>query len=396
MDATASATFLRFFKDLPDPRADYNSLHDFGAMIVISVMGVICGCNGWTQVEDFAKAKEAWLRTFLSLPNGIPSHDTFGRLFARLDPEAFERCFMAWMSALVETCGGKLIAIDGKSIRRSFEHAWDKVGMAHLVSAFVAQNQMVIGQLAVEGKSNEITAIPKLLDLLDLKDSVVTIDAMGCQKDIARKIVDGGGDFVLSLKDNHPTLHAKADALMTEAMLDQIKGGDATADGSDGSVRRSFVEKTEEGHGRIETRRILVTDDIEALGSAAKGWIGLGSVILVESTRQDLGDLTGKVSVERRLYISSIKGEAALDAVKMGGYVREHWCVENKLHWQLDVSFDEDQRRIRKDNGAENFSRLCRIALNLLKRDKIKKAGIATKRLIAGWDHNYLWNLLTV
>jgi len=390
MDATAAAGFLRYFSDLPDPRRGCNTVHKLGDLIVIAVLAVICGADGWAQVATFGRAKAKWLGTFLELPDGIPSHDTFGRVFARLDPAAFERCFGAWMAALVEASGGRLIAVDGKAIRRSFERAWDKSGMAHLVSAFVTQggNQMVFGQLAVDGKSNEITAIPKLLALLDLAGAVVTIDAMGCQKQIAGVIVGGGADYVLSLKDNHPTLHAKALSLMTDAALDQAKGGPATADGSGGSVRRGFARTVEKDHGRIETRRVLVTDDLSGLGDAADGWAGLGSVVMVESER----DVDGKVSTERRLYLSSLK---TLDAARMGDLVRGHWSVENNLHWQLDVSFDEDQRRIRKGHGAENYSRLCRLALNLLKRDTTVKGGIKTKRLNAGWDHDYLLQLIT-
>jgi predicted transposase YbfD/YdcC len=396
MDATAAAGFLHFFRDLPDPRRGCNAIHKLHDIVVIAVLAVICGADGWAQVELFGRSKAKWLGTFLDLPDGIPSHDTFGRVFARLDPDAFERCFVAWMSALVDVSGGRLIAIDGKAIRRSFARAWDKSGMAHLVSAFVRGNQMVFGQLAVDGKSNEITAIPRLLALLDLKGAVVTIDAMGCQRAVAAAVVAGGGDYVLALKDNHPTLRRKALALMTEAALDHAKGGDATAGGADGSLRRGVTDRVvEAGHGRVEARRVLVTDDLTGLGKAAAGWAGLGSVVMVESERQNLGDTgdtAGRVTTERRLYLSSIR---SLDAGRMADLVRGHWSVENKLHWQLDVSFDEDQRRIRTGHGAENYSRLCRIALNLLKRDTTVKAGIKSKRLTAGWDHDYLLRLIS-
>jgi predicted transposase YbfD/YdcC len=387
MDAIATGGFLRYFQDLADPRKT-NSLHKLSDMLVIAVLAVICGADGWVQVEMFGKAKRDWLATFLELPNGIPSHDTFGRVFARLDPDSFEKCFITWMRALVETCGGKLIAIDGKAIRRSFEHAWDKSGMAHLVSAFVRENNMVFGQLAVEDKSNEIVAIPKLLDLLDLKGALVTIDAMGCQKAIAAKIVDGGGDYLLSLKDNQPALHNLARKLMLEAALDQAKSGRACSDGSDGSVRHAFVQTVDGDHGRIETRRVFVSDEIEALGDVGKEWKRLGCIVMVRSER----DVNGAVSTEDRLYISSIRG---CQAQRMADAVRGHWSVENQLHWQLDVSFREDERRIRKGHGAENFSRLCRLALNLLKRDKSTKVGIHSKRLKAGWDHDYLLKLIS-
>jgi predicted transposase YbfD/YdcC len=387
MDATGSGDFLRFFQDLPDPRG-CNAIHKLHDMIVIAVLAVICGADGWVQVQTFGRAKKKWLGTFLDLPHGIPSHDTFGRVFARLAPDAFERCFMAWMKALIELCGGKLVAIDGKAIRRSFEHAWDKSGMAHLVSAFVRDNHMVFGQLAVEDKSNEIEAIPKLLELMDLKGAVVTIDAMGCQRTIAAKIVEAEADYVLALKENQSELHHKVETLMTEAALDQGKSGRSSSDGADGKVRYDFVQTVDGDHGRIETRRILVSDEIEALGETAQDWKGLGCVVMIQSER----DVNGKVSQERRLYISSIKGR---DAGRLADLVRGHWSVENQLHWQLDMSFREDERRIRKGHGAENYSRLCRIALNLLKREKTAKVGIQTKRLKAGWDHDYLLKLIT-
>lgn len=387
MDVTVAGDFLRFFGGLPDPRGR-NKIHKLDDMIVIAVMAVICGADGWTEVALFGKSKRKWLATFLELPDGIPSHDTFDRVFSLLDPDAFERCFMAWMSALVELAGGKLIAIDGKSIRRSFEHAWDKSGMSHLVSAFVTQggNRLVFGQVAVEDKSNEIKAIPKLLELMDLKGAVVTIDAIGTQREVAAKIVKGGGDYVLPVKDNQPALRQKVQPLLDEAILGGIEG-----------LNVGFFEQTEEGHGRLETRRVWVVDDVAHLGKTLLDlWPGLagGSLALVERARQDLGDMSGKVTVERHYYISSLKGCDAAAAKAMAAHIRGHWSVENNLHWQLDVSFAEDQRRIRRGYGAENFSRLCRIALNLLKREKSVKIGIKGKRLNAGWDHDYLLRLI--
>jgi len=387
MDVTVAAGFLRFFGDLPDPRGR-NKIHHLNDMIVIAVMAVICGADSWAEVAMFGRSKQKWLKTFLSLPGGIPSHDTFTRLFSLLDPDAFERCFRAWMSALVEVAGGKLIAIDGKSIRRSFAHAWDKSGMAHMVSAFVSQgeNRMVFGQVAVEDKSNEITAIPKLLELMDLKGAIVTIDAMGTQREVAGKIVKGGGDYVLPVKDNQPALRQKVEASLNEAALAGIDG-----------LKVGFFEQTQESHGRLETRRVWLIDDVSSLGKRLLDlWPGLrtGSLAMVERERQDLGDMTGKKTLERHYYISSLKGSDNAAAQKMAEYIRGHWSVENNLHWQLDVSFTEDQRRIRRGHGAENFSRLCRIALNLLKRETSVKIGIKGKRLNAGWDHDYLLRLI--
>jgi predicted transposase YbfD/YdcC len=292
------------------------------------------------------------------------------------------------MSALVELTGGKLIAIDGKSIRRSFAHAWDKSGMAHMVSAFVSQggNRLVFGQVAVQDKSNEITAIPKLLELMDLKGAIVTIDAMGTQREIAAKIVRGGGDYVLPVKENQPALLKKVGPLLNEAALGGIEG-----------LSVGFFEQTQEIHGRRETRRVWLIDDVGCLGKQLLDlWPGLetGSLAMVERERQDLGDMTGKTTLERHYYISSLKGSDDVAAAKMAQYIRGHWSVENNLHWQLDVSFAEDQRRIRRGHGAENFSRLSRIALNLLKREQSVKIGIKGKRLNAGWDHDYLLRLI--
>jgi predicted transposase YbfD/YdcC len=367
--------FLRFFADIPDPRG-CNIIHKLSDILVLAFCGVICGADGWVEVETFCNAKLTFFKTFLELPAGIPSHDTFGRVFSVLDPNAFEQRFTTWMKTLAT--GGKLIAIDGKSIRRSFAHAWDKSGMAHLVSAFVAANKMVFAQIAVADKENEIVAIPKLLELLDLRDSVVTIDAMGCQRQIAAQITAGGGDYVLAVKDNQPTLNEKVRALMDEARLDSFK-----------EMRHGVVESSEGGHGRIEIRRVWVTDEVEWI-KLDQPWPGLASLAMVETTREILG--AGEKVVHRRYYISSLKG---IDATAMAQHIRGHWSVENNLHWQLDVSFREDERRIRKGYAAENFSRLTRIALNRLKSDKTAKVGINTKRMKAGWDDYYLFKLLT-
>ena len=272
-------------------------------MVVIAVLAVICGADGWVQVEQFGRAKFKWLGTFLDLPGGVPSHDTFGRVFAALDPAAFERCFVAWMSALVEVAGGKLVAIDGKALRRSFGHAWDRSGMAHLVSAFVTcgGNRLVFGQLAVDGKSNEITAIPRLLALLDLKGAVVTIDAIGCQREIAGRIVAGGGDYALPVKDNQQGLLRKVKALLDEAVLAGFAG-----------MTHGSYEEAGEGHGRVEARRVWVTDEVRWLGKGLLGkWPGLagGSLAVVERVRQDLGDPAGKVTTERALLHLQPRGD---------------------------------------------------------------------------------------
>jgi len=388
MNGQATGGIVRFFRGLPDPRAA-NVIHKLHDILVLAICAVICGADGWAEVEVFGNSKLAWFRTFLDLPGGIPSHDTFGRVFAHLDPEGFERCFVAWTRSIPQTTGGqRLIAIDGKAIRRSFEHAWDKSGMTHLVSAFVEANHLVFGQLAVDDKSNEIEAIPRLLTLLDLAGATVTIDAMGCQRSVADQVVRAEGDYVLAVKENQPALHAKVKALLDEAILDGFAGmGHDAFEQTDGGGHGG-------GHGRVETRRVWVTDEVKWLGDdLLRDWPGLrgGCVAAVECVREVVGT-GGKTGTERRYFISSRRGT---DAKAMAEAVRGHWAIENRLHWQLDVSFDEDRRRIRKDHGAENYSRLCRIALNLLKRDKSVKIGVHGKRLKAGWDEPYLLRLLT-
>ena len=377
MDAQSNGGLVRFFQSMPDPRGK-NKLHLLTDLIIIAICAVICGADGWVQVEQFARAKRKFFVTFLQLPHGIPSHDTFGRVFARLNPQAFEQCFMAWTRSLAQGSAGKLISFDGKALRRSFAHAWDKSGMTHLLSAFVSANRMVFAQLAVADKSNEITAIPKLLELLDVRGATVTIDAIGCQKNIAQRIVEGGGDYYLAVKENQPQLYQKLKSLLDEAILERFAG-----------MEHDFFEQTEGDHGRIETRRVWVTPEVKWLGELRHQWPGLDLLVAVESVRQVNGS---KRSIERRYYIASRKTASARQAAQS---IRGHWGIENQLHWSLDVSFDEDRCRIRKGHGAENFSRLRRIALNLLQRETSRKVGIKTKRLVAGWDHDYLLKLLT-
>jgi len=372
--------FLRFFAELPDPRAA-NIVHRLGDILIIAICAVICGADSWVDVEIFGNAKLSWLSTFLELPRGIPSHDTFGRVFAAIDPDAFERCFQNWMSAL-RGSGTRLIAIDGKSIRRSFEHAWDASGMAHLVSAFASENHLTFAQVAAAGKGQELAAMRQLLELLALDEAtVVTIDALGCQRDVAQRIVQREADYVLAVKENQSTLLAAVRRVMDEAILEKFVG-----------LRHDYFESVCGDHGRIETRRVWVSDQaVGHLGEVACEWPALASVAVVESTREVLG--SGKPPArQRRYYISSIEQP---DAKTMGQIIRGHWGIENSLHWQLDVSFGEDLRRVRKDHAAENFSRLCRIAANLLKSEKTARIGVKAKRLKAGWDEPYLLRLLT-
>jgi len=372
MDGQATTMIPRPFTEIPDPRRN-NARHKLVDILTIALFAVICGADGWAAVAQYGRAKRAWLKTFLELPHGIPAHDTFTDIFAKLQPEAFARRFMQWMQSLVQLSGGKLVAIDGKSIRRSFEHSWDKSGMAHMVSAFVQANHLVLAQVKTEGKGQELSAIEQLLNLLELDGAVVTIDALGCQKPIAQQILAAHGQYLLQVKDNQPTLHAKLQATFNDLILHQFAG-----------VPHDYFIQTDGGHGRIETRRVWVCWEVGLLGDVAESWPGLKSLIVVECRRE----MGGHTSTERHYYISSL--DRRTKAKRLAGYIRGHWSVENNLHWQLDVSFREDERRIRKGYGAENFSRLCRIALNLLKNQKTQTVGIAIKRQICGWNNDYL------
>jgi predicted transposase YbfD/YdcC len=383
MDAQATDGLLRFFRSMPDPRAA-NARHSLGDILTVAILAVLCGSDSWENVEAWGRGNAEWLGEFLDLPHGIPSHDTFDRVFGMLDPLAFETCFTAWARTLIGNSAGLFVAVDGKTLRRSFKHAWSKTPV-HLVSAFVSKNQLVLGQLATDCKSNEITAIPRLLAMLDLAGATVTIDAMGCQREIARQIVGQKAHYILAVKENQPTLYEKVKGLMDEAILDGFK-----------DVAHGHFEQTDAGHGRIEKRRVWASNDLAKwLGEELLNqWPGLASVAAVETTRQDLSDLSGKVSVERRYFISSHDHN---DAKLFARAIRQHWGIENQLHWRLDVSMNEDQCRLRIGHGAENFSRLRRIALNKLKRweitddrGKVRKASIRLKQKACGWSHKFL------
>jgi predicted transposase YbfD/YdcC len=375
MDAQATVAFLRHFSDLPDPRR-HNVRHLLCDMLTIAILAALCRADDFDEIVLWAKVRQTWLESFLALPHGIPCADTFRRLFTRLDPQAFERCFVRWTSDLASSLEDQTVALDGKALRHSFEHAWDKQ-MLHLVSAWAAENQLVLGQVAVDEKSNEITALPKLLDLLNLKGATVTIDAMGTQREIAGKILEKKAHYVLAVKENQSLLHAKVQGLLDDAILDGFKG-----------MSYGHDQQTCSGHGRIETRRVWVTDEVQWLGKdILELWPGLKSVAAVEATRTVAG---GKSSVERRYFISS---HAGTDAAKMGRIIRDHWGIENRLHWQLDMTFGEDQSRIRKDFAAENVSRLRRMALNLLQKAP-GKGSLKNKRFRCSLDQDYLLSVL--
>jgi len=374
MDVEAPCGLLRFFDELEDPRMDRTKLHSLSDILVITICAVICGADEWTEIELFGRSKRKWFKTFLALPNGIPSHDTFGRVFSLLDPKQLERCFQRWMGAMAECTGGQLIAIDGKTIRRSFNKADNKAAI-HVVSAWSETNHLVLGQVATDEKSNEIKAIPQLLKMLDITDSVVTIDAMGCQKAIAKQIVKQKGHYVLQVKKNHAGLHD-----VMEEMFDELTGRGIPG------AQHVFHEDVDASHGRVETRRIWTTD-WTAWYADRKKWEGLQSFVCVESVRE----VGQERSTERRYYISDLDGR---DAKTMLGYVRGHWGIENKLHWSLDVTFREDDLRQRVGHSAENLSRIRRLALNLLRQDKSVKVGAKAKRLKACLEESYLLRIL--
>jgi len=386
MDVRGPRDLLRFFEELPDPRAD-NLSHPLSSLMAITLLAVLSTADDWVSVESWAVANEAWLATFLDLPHGIPSHDTVGRVFAALDPQRFEACFRRWMAGMALASGGKLIAIDGKTLRRSFEAAGGKAAI-HMVSAWVQQNHAVLGQIQVADKSNEITAIPKLLEVLDLRGATVTIDAMGCQKDIAAQIVapEKGGHYLLAVKDNQPTLHEEVKLFLDEA----IAGGWE-------HTGHSFHQEVEGDHGRVETRRCWATGEIDWFQDA-KDWPGFRSIVCVESLREVMG---GKATTERRYYISSHDPrKPTTDARFLLEAVRGHWGIENRLHWCLDVCFHEDQSRVRKQHGAQNFSRVRRLCLNLLRpapapgKKPDKKMSLKTKRFLCCCSREYLLRVI--
>lgn len=372
-----TASLSKHFSSLEDPRVERTKKHSLSDILVIAVCGFICGVDSWVELEEFAEAKREWFEGFLTLPNGIPSHDTFGRLFAALDPEAFSRCFMAWVKAVSEVTEGEVVAIDGKTLRRSFDRASSKAAI-HMVSAWASKNGLVLGQVKTGEKSNEITAIPRLLELLHLQGCIVTMDAIGCQKDIVAQVVEKGADYVISLKGNQEGLHQQTQAFFEEAREEHFE-----------TVPHAYFETVDKEHGRFETRRYWVTSQLDYFRHKREEWAGLTSVGMVEAERT----VDGETSKEVRYFISSLPGD---DAEKFASAVRRHWHVENNLHWVLDVAFGEDDSRVRKDNAPENMAMLRHIALNLLKADTTTKVGIQTRRKKAGWDERYLAHLLGV
>lgn len=376
---------LDYFAEMTDSRRDNeNKRHKLIDIIAIAILATICGAEHFTEMEQWGEANEDWLRTFLELPNGIPSHDTFGDVFARLAPAEFNKCFISWVEAIRTATDGEVIAIDGKTLRRSHQRR-KGVGAIHLVSAWARSNRLTLGQVKVDGKSNEITAIPELLRLLHLKGCIVTIDAMGTQKEIAELICEKGADYVLALKDNQPNLKAEVEGIFAAECAAQKEEQKSKKQSSPKAA--DVFETSESGHGRVETRRVYSLEAPEWLRDKEQ-WSRLSSLIMVEA-RRELNDQT---STERRYYLSSL----APDANRAAEAVRGHWGIENSSHWILDVAFDEDDSRVRVGNAPENLALVRKLTHNLLQQETTLKRGIQTKRLKAGWDRSYLLKILNV
>jgi predicted transposase YbfD/YdcC len=374
MALTPLGALVFYFSEVEDPRSD-NKRHLLLDIIVIAVCAAICGADTWTDVELFGQAKERWFRTFLELPHGIPSHDTFSRVFALIDAEQFQESFRNWIAAVEERTKGEIIALDGKQLRRSHDKAEGQKAI-YMVSAWASENSMVLGQRKVDERSNEITAVPQLLEMLEVAGCIVTADAMHCQVETAKKVIDNDADYVFVVKDNQPRLLEAIQGLFDDP--DEMRWVDTDYD-----------RTTDGNHGRIETRQCWTTSDPEYLAYIASfaDWPGLQSIGMIEAKRSTKEG----TSVKRRYFISSLESNAK----QLLHAVRTYWGIENKLHWVLDLAFREDESRVRKGNGPQNFAVLRHIALNLLKREDTAKTSVRAKRKKAGWDNTYLLKVLT-
>ena len=361
---------ISIFNQVEDPRSHINQLHNLIDILLIGIISVICGAETWKQMVGFAKSKEEFLKTFLELPKGIPSEDTINRVFSSIDSIQFETCFIEWVNSIADLTKGQIIAIDGKTIRGAKSHG--KKSPIHMVSAWACESNLVLGQVKTAEKSNEITAIPQLLDILDLSEQTITIDAMGTQREIAKKIIDNDANYILAVKANQSHL------------LENIEDEFKFAKQLDINVQEDF------GHGRIETRKCSVITDFKFIENQ-NDWKNLASIIRIESVREfkNSNKVTEKAT---RYYISNLKDTACI----FQNSIRSHWAIENKLHWTLDVAFSEDASRKRNQNAAQNYSILLKIALNLLKNEKTEKQGVKGKRLKAGWDNKYLLKILKI
>jgi len=373
------------FAKMPDARIDRTKRHLLSDILVMGLCAMICGADDFVEMANFARCQQDWFAERLQLANGIPSHDTFNRVFAAMDPVAFEECSRSWITALheaVRQSDGTVLALDGKTLRHSFDKASEKASV-HIVSAWAVSTGLVLGQVKVDDKSNEITAIPQLLHLLDITGCIVMIDAMGCQKEIARQIVEQGGDYLLGLKDNQPNLHHEVKSYLLSAAEHDFDG-----------LPHGYCETLDKGHGRIEIRRCwtVASAGLQACLDPDNQWHGLNSIVMVESQRQ----VRGKVSVETRFFISSLPGNGDKSAKRIARRVRAHWGIENKLHWLLDMAFREDDSRAHTKNAATNLATLRHMAINLIRQDTTIKAGVKTRRHCAGWNLDYLAHILTI
>jgi predicted transposase YbfD/YdcC len=380
----AQTSLVAHFAQVSDPRINRRKDHELIDILVIAVCTLLCAGETFNDMEDFGKAKQDWFKTFLGLRNGIPSHDTFNRVFAALDPKEFLDCFLRWTQSLRQAVAQEIVALDGKALRRALNK---DQSVKYVVSAWAESNGLVLGQLKVADKSNEITAVPELLRVLELSGCIVTIDAMGCQKKIAKEIIEADADYVLALKGNQETVHEEVKSFLDATLAEQQTARPVGAKLSPAAATLASLETVEKDHGRLEIRRYYQSEKLDWFADRPK-WEGLKSVGMVESLRE----VDGKTTMERRYFLASLP----LGVETFARAVRSHWGVENKVHWIMDVCFREDQSRARAGYAAENLATLRRLALNLLKREKTKKRGIRGKQLNASWDHAYLLRLLGI
>lgn len=369
---------------ITDPRINRTKDHELIDILVLAICALLCRAETFNDMEDFGKAKEEWFRKFLSLRNGIPSHDTFNRVFQALDPKQFQDAFLNWTQSVRQAIPDEIVAMDGKALRRALTQSKKP---RYIVSAWAEDNGLVLGQLKVDEKTNEITAVPQLLRALELSGCIVTLDAMGCQKNIAKEIKEADAEYVLALKGNQETVHHEVKAFLDETLAEAKTwrpAGVPSSDAAAGLVTKKVVEKD---HGRLETREYFQSAELSWFADK-KQWAGLQSVGMVQATRE----VNGQSSTERRYYLSSLP----LDIERFARAVRGHWSIENKVHWVMDVRFGEDQSRARNGHAAENLATLRRLALNLLKSEKTKIRGIRGKQNNASWDHAYLLKLLGI
>jgi predicted transposase YbfD/YdcC len=367
--AAKDLALAAYFADLPDPRIDRTKQHSLLDVLSVALCAVLSGADSFEDIAAFGREREDWLKTFLALPNGIPSHDTFNRVFAALDPKRFAVCVGRWMEAVCQATGWRQVAIDGKAVRGAARSTFD--GCLHLVSAWATEQGVILGQQAVADGSNEITAIPELLQALQLRGALVTIDAAGCQKEIARQIRSQGGHYVLAVKGNQPALHAAVQEVVMRA-----------ADTDFAGVRSTTSESADDGHGRHEERCVTVITDPVGL---PEGWTDAHAVVLVGRERT----AGGKTTSTMHYYLASLRATAK----QMGRFIRRHWAIENELHWSLDITFGEDANRTREKHAGDNLGLIRRVAVSLLKQDKAK-GSLKVKRLKAGWNPDYLLRVL--